>query len=117
MKPSNSKSIVGLTYSSKNIIAYNNETGYGWEDGVMNDDFEMRYYDVQRERYGLSYAIDSWVTDVTRVYANVQQHDDAETRYKDEYGKIKLDEVLENGMDLAESDMMLKVDVDLKLGL
>ena len=92
--------IVGLTYSSKNIIAYNNETGYGWEDGVMNDDFEMRYYDVKRERYGLSYAIDSWVTDVTRVYANVlwNQYDDAETRYKDEYGKIKLDEVLENGM-------------------
>ena len=66
----------------------------------MNDDFKMRYYDVQRERYGLSYAIDSWVTDVTRVYANVlwNQYDDAETRYKDEYGKIKLDEVLENGM-------------------
>ena len=42
------------------------------------------------------------VTDVTRVYAMyLNQYDDAETRYKDEYGKIKLDEVLENGMTVS----------------
>ena len=28
--------IVGLTYSSKYITAFNNETGYGWENGLMN---------------------------------------------------------------------------------
>ena len=36
--------ILAVTYSSKDIVAYNNETGFGWEDGLMNDDYEMRFY-------------------------------------------------------------------------
>ena len=49
--------IIGLTYSSREIESFNNETGYGWADGYMNDDWEMRWYDVQRERYGFSYDL------------------------------------------------------------
>ena len=55
----NTAHIMGLTYSSKNIESYNNETGFGWEDGYMNDDFELRYYDLTRERYGFSYDINT----------------------------------------------------------
>ena len=43
--------VIGITYSSKQIVSYNNETGYGWETNSaglkeMNDDWEMRYYDL-----------------------------------------------------------------------
>ena len=41
--------VLGLTYSEKEIVSYNNETGYGWDsDGYMDDDYEMRYYDIKR---------------------------------------------------------------------
>jgi len=82
--------IAGLTYSSRRIISHNNETGFGWEDGLMNDDYEMRWYDVERERYGFSYDI-AYDTGTTVYYANVlhNQYDETETRFKNEYGKIK----------------------------
>jgi hypothetical protein len=49
--------VIGITFASKDIVSYNNETGYGWETNSagfkeMNDDWEMRYYDLTRERYG-----------------------------------------------------------------
>ena len=83
--------ILAVTYSSKDIVAYNNETGFGWEDGLMNDDYEMRFYELTRERYGLSYDADLLVSD-GRVFLSAfwNQYDDAELRWKDEYGKIKL---------------------------
>ena len=83
--------ILAVTYSSKDIVAYNNETGFGWEDGLMNDDYEMRFYELTRERYGLSYDADLLVSE-GRVFLSAfwNQYDDAELRWKDEYGKIKL---------------------------
>jgi TonB-dependent receptor len=83
--------ILGLTYSSKDIVAYNNETGFGWEDGYMNDDYEMRYYELTRERFGLSYDVDMLV-DSGRLYLSAfyNQYDDEELRWKDEYGKLGL---------------------------
>ena len=83
--------ILAVTYSSKDIVAYNNETGFGWEDGLMNDDYEMRFYELTRERYGLSYDADLMVSG-GRVFLSAlwNQYDDAELRWKDEYGKIKL---------------------------
>lgn len=82
--------IVGLTYSSRRIISHNNETGFGWSDGLMNDDYEMRWYDVERERYGFSYDI-AYDAGTTLYYANIlhNQYDETETRFKNEYGKIK----------------------------
>ena len=92
--------IVGLTYSSKYIESFNNETGFGWEDGFMNDDWEMRWYDVQRERYGFNYSINTITDDASVFYANIlyNQYDETETRFKDEYGKIKFDGALTDGM-------------------
>jgi len=95
--------VIGLTFSSKQIISHNNETGFGWEDGKMNDDYEMRWYDVERERYGLSYdfAIDGHnITFFGNALYN--QYDEAETRFKNEYGKIKwTDTVIENGVETS----------------
>ena len=87
--------VIGLTFASKQIVTYNNETGYGWETNSsglkeMNDDWEMRYYDLTRERYGLTYDIDFIVNDKTTLYIKAfwNEYIDDELRFKDEYGKI-----------------------------
>lgn len=99
--------VLGVTYSSKQIIAYNNETGFpGWtedDDGdkYFDDDWEMRYYDLTRERFGLTYDIDYQLNDTTFLYANllVNEYEDDEVRFKDEYGSLKFGDI--DG-DLAE---------------
>ena len=87
--------ILGVTYSSKQIVTYNNETGYGWETNgaglkELNDDWEMRYYDLTRERYGLTYDADLLVGDDISLFFNAfyNEYVDDELRWKDEYGKI-----------------------------
>ena len=47
----------------------------------------MRYYDLDRERTGLTYDIDYMVDDETAIFANFlyNNYEDNELRYKDEY--------------------------------
>ena len=93
--------VLGLTYSRKEIETYNNETGYGWDsEGYMNDDYEMRYYDITRERLGVTYEIDYAFADDSRVYFNAfwNEYTDDELRWKDEYGKLDRTAELTNGM-------------------
>lgn len=87
--------IIGMTYSSKQIVTFNNETGYGWGTNgsglkELNDDWEMRYYDLTRERFGLTYDADFLVGDDTSLFFNAfyNEYVDDELRWKDEYGKI-----------------------------
>mgnify|MGYP006078392243 FL=1 len=91
--------VIGLTYSSKDIVAFNNETGFGWEDGAMNDDYEMRYYELTRERFGVTYDVDFTFGD-DRLFANLfwNQYDDSELRWKDEFGDIG-DQVISTSAD------------------
>ena len=85
--------IIGFTSSEKQIITYNNETGFpGWDlfdngNFAIGDDFESRYYDLTRERLGLTYDIDFMIDDETSMYANIlwNEYIDDELRYKDEY--------------------------------
>ena len=88
--------ILGVTYASKQIISYNNETGFpGWtdtEDGKrLDDDWEMRYYDLTRERTGITYDLDYVINDETSIFANLlyNHYEDDELRNKDEYGSLK----------------------------
>ena len=93
--------VLGLTYSEKEIVSYNNETGYGWDsDGYMDDDYEMRYYDIKRKRLGVTYEVDYAFADASRVYFNAfwNEYADDELRWKDEYGKLKRTDDLTNGM-------------------
>ncbi|MEC8492293.1 MAG: TonB-dependent receptor [Pseudomonadota bacterium] len=93
--------VLGLTYSRKEIETYNNETGYGWDsEGYMDDDYEMRYYDITRERLGVTYEIDYAFADDSRVYFNAfwNEYTDDELRWKDEYGKLDRTAELTNGM-------------------
>ena len=92
--------IIGLTYASKQIISYNNETGFpGWtNDGAgkrLDEDWEMRYYDLTRERTGVTYDVDFIVDDETSIFANFlyNHYQDDELRNKDEYGSLKHGEV------------------------
>ena len=87
--------VLGFTYSSKQIVSYNNETGFGWEtnsEGLkeLNDDWEMRYYDLTRERLGFTYDANFLTSDVTSIYISAfhNEYIDDELRYKDEYGKL-----------------------------
>ena len=85
--------VLGLTYASKHVISHNNETGFGWEqDGetdhyFMNDDFELRYYDLDRERAGVTLNFDYAPTDSTTLYARslFNEYTDDEVRYKGEF--------------------------------
>lgn len=101
----NTAHIFSLTYSSKKIETFNNETGFGWDSGYLNDDWEMRWYELERERYGLSYDINTVMENGTVVFANLMynEYDEAETRFKDEYGKIDFVESTPNGNGMVSS--------------
>lgn len=62
-----------LSDQSRRIVAHNNENG-GWSDTAPNDDYEMRYYDLTREREGivinLDYLSDGGVTTYLRTFHN-----------------------------------------------
>ena len=84
--------IIGLTYSEKQVVTYNNETGFpAWKlisgNYAIDDDFESRYYDLTRERLGITYDIDYRINDESSIYANIlwNEYVDDELRYKDEY--------------------------------
>ncbi len=87
--------VLGFTYSSKQIVTYNNEIGFGWETNSsglkeMNDDWEMRFYDLTRKRIGFTYDINFLVGNDTSIFLNAfyNEYIDDELRWKDEYGKI-----------------------------
>ena len=84
--------IIGFTYSEKQVVTYNNETGFpAWKlisgNYAIDDDFESRYYDLTRERLGITYDIDYRINDESSMYANIlwNEYVDDELRYKDEY--------------------------------
>ncbi len=77
----------------------------------LNDDWEMRYYDLTRERYGLTYDADFLVGEDTSLFFNAfyNEYVDDELRWKDEYGKYPKQVPLQTPQCcLQESVMMLK---------
>ena len=89
----------GANYQSRQTISNNNETGFGWEPEnnvwFMNDDFEQRYYDLTRERLGFSGEISFLLNDTTQLYVRgmLNNYNDDEVRFKDEYGKLDMVEL------------------------
>lgn len=88
----NSGFVLGFTYATKNVISQNNETGFGWSvdangNDYMDDDFERRYYDLDRERVGLTLNFDYAPTDTTTLFVRTlfNEYTDDEVRYKGEY--------------------------------
>src|SRR5690606_21037297 len=84
----------------------NNETAFGWEQDeetgnyFMNDDFERRYYELDRERAGVTLNFDYAPTENTTLYARslYNEYTDNEVRYK---GEFTTEDPLEIGSDYA----------------
>jgi TonB-dependent receptor len=106
---------VSANYQDRRIQAHNNETG-GWgfnEDVgaiVPDDDYEMRWYDLTRERIGLVANIDFKATENTELYLRTlyNQYTDDEVRNKFEFRSLDEEDptVTENGFafDYVEAD-------------
>ncbi|KCZ66200.1 hypothetical protein L53_02445 [Hyphomonas sp. L-53-1-40] len=81
-----------LNYQKLGIVAHNNEIGeWGFDDDlnayVPNDDYEMRWYDLTRERVGLVFNVDYRMTENTELYLRTlfNQYTDDEVRNKFEF--------------------------------
>ncbi len=70
-----------ISDQSRRIVANNNETG-GWGDAVPNDDYEMRYYDLTRERQGVVLNLDYLTNAGNRYYARMFQSDYVDTEWR-----------------------------------
>lgn len=55
-----------LSDQTRRIVAENNEAG-GWSQNAPNDDYELRYYDLERERNGVVLNLD-FVSDAGNTY-------------------------------------------------
>lgn len=107
----NSGFVLGFTYASKNVISQNNETGFGWDvdangNDYMNDDFERRYYDLDRERVGLTLNFDYAPSDTTTLFARTlfNEYTDDEVRYKGEYKTLDVMDVQANSATYGRFD-------------
>ena len=85
--------IFGYTFQDKHIVSNNNETGYEpWaylDNGnkYLARDWEMRFYDLNRQREGLTLDMDLILDDSSSIFFNylVNEYTDNETRHKDEF--------------------------------
>ena len=96
---------VSLNYQNLAIEAHNNEAGgWGEEDGVffIDDDYEQRWYDLTRERFGVVANFDFRPTENTDLYIRTlfNQYTDDEVRNKFEFKDLddaEDGEILSNG--------------------
>lgn len=72
-----------VSYQKRRIIAYNNETG-GWSDDsvALDSDYEMRFYDLDRERQGIVLNLDYRGVNDQRVYAKLFHNEYSDTEYR-----------------------------------
>ncbi len=91
---------VVLSDQSRRIEAHNNENG-GWGPDFPNDDYEMRFYDLTRERQGIVLNLDYMTDSGSTYYAHFfyNKYDDTEYR-----GKWETRDVLEDYTPLATAD-------------
>lgn len=86
---------VALTLSdqTRRIVSLNNETG-GWGENVINDDYEMRYYDIERERQGAVLNFDYHANGGNKYYARFfhNEYTETEERAKWETRSLEFDE-------------------------
>ncbi len=81
---------LSLNYQDLRIEAHNNEAGdFGIENGIsyLNDDYEHRFYDLTRERFGLVANFDWRVNEDTDLYLRTlfNNYVDDEVRNKFEF--------------------------------
>ena len=109
---------ISLNYQSVAIESHNNEAG-GWgEDGgvyYLDDDYEQRWYDLTRDRYGLVANFDYRPTENTELYLRtlINEYRDDEVRNKFEFRDLDDVEddgtILSNGIELPINEMDAEV--------
>ena len=92
-----------FTSNKRRIVAHNNENG-GWGDAVPNDDYELRFYDLERDREGYVLNLDYQKADGNLYYLRVFYNDyvDAELR-----NKFEIRDVLEDYEPLVDGDSFI----------
>lgn len=70
-----------LSDQTRRIIAHNNESG-GWGDVAPNDDFETRFYDLERERQGVVLALDYRADSGNSYFAHVFHNEYSDTEWR-----------------------------------
>ena len=81
-----------LSDQSRRIVAHNNETG-GWGLTYPNDDYEMRFYDLERERSGVVLNLDYMSNSGATVYGHLFYNTYDDTEYR---GKWEVRDVMED---------------------
>ena len=80
-----------LSDQTRRIVAHNNENG-GWGDIAPNDDYEMRFYDLERERQGLVVNLDYQTDSGNTFYAHMFHNEYTDTEWR---AKWEIRDVLE----------------------
>lgn len=81
-----------LSDQVRRIIADNNEVG-GWGDNAPNDDYEMRFYDMERERQGVVLNLDYRDSAGNLFYTHLFHNEYVDTEYR---GKWETRDTLED---------------------
>lgn len=97
---------VVLSDQSRHIVAHNNENG-GWSDIAPNDDYEMRYYDLERERQGIVVNLDYLSDSGARSYLRTFHNEYLDTEYR---GKWETRDGLEDNDPVVNGDVFSYAD-------
>jgi len=89
-----------LSDQSRRIVAHNNETG-GYGASFPNDDYEMRFYDLTRDRQGLVLNLDYMTDAGSTFYAHFFYNTYDDTEYR---GKWEVRDIFEDYVPIATAD-------------
>ena len=70
-----------LSDQTRRIEAHNNENG-GWGDNAPNDDYEMRFYDLERERSGVVLNLDYLSNSGNSYFAHFFHNEYTDTEWR-----------------------------------
>jgi len=73
-----------LSDQTRHIVAHNNENG-GWGDAVPNDDYETRFYDLERDRQGAVLALDYRAENGNSYFAHVFHNEYSDTEWRSKW--------------------------------
>jgi len=90
-----------LSDQTRRIIAHNNENG-GWGDDSPNDDYEMRFYDMEREREGIVLNLDYRNSEGDLFYAHIFHNEYLDTEYR---GKWEVRDAMEDNEAVANGNI------------
>ncbi len=80
-----------LSDQTRRIVSINNETG-GWGENYLDSDYEMRSYDIERERQGIVVNFDFHADSGNKYYTRIFHNDYTETESRTKWETRSLEE-------------------------